>query len=563
MSFKDFNADTKKSVQSNLNQVIDVIQEDVSGSATRRKYQTFVTGGIGPGVTSSLYQTVYDQDFTLQTANPIVDMTVGLFHADGGSAATKRLNLVTVGTNYTLSSTTGQILFDAKSTMMMREKVNIYRQYANYLLGDPDAAFILDPDNYPSSTGKTEFNVTTDATVIDAALFLNVKRLFSRDGIRKETFAIRLYKNAPQWDTAAATGKPYDAVSNNGSTAYDYFYGRSADGSTVKTGNPTLSTPFSAEFAPSPALDFKSNVFERNISNHNVLSSEQGVQILADLTAAQSFKSENAAGDVALLRLASDSKKIVGLVFYQAGIVVLNLGGSSVLTGTTHETGSTLDVGLGQLGLDGAESIEPVFEVRDPIHGIISGMDNQAGFDGSASPLGVKTAGQIYIGGTYDGGPSVQTNQGSQSATAQNKTSGPQVTFRQDQNSMNMGPATFYPDLLVSASIDDIIDHIGYTRFSSGSLTGLAFQNQTKINSSIYFCRASANEFNTSSNPTFLDDDGIPVMIVDADNDKPFTYITTVALADSQGDVVAIAKLNRPIEKNDESEVTIRVRLDF
>ena len=127
----------------------------------------------------------------------------------------------------------------------------------------------------------------------------------------------------------------------------------------------------------------------------------------------------------------------------------------------------------------------------------------------------------------------------------------------------DLGPATFYPDLLVSASIDDIVDHISFTRFSSGSLTATAFQNQTKINSSIYFCRASANEFNTSANPTFLDDAGVPVMIQDADNDKPFTYITTVALADSKGDVVAIAKLNRPIEKNDESEVTIRVRLDF
>ena len=85
MSFKDFNADTKKTVQSNLNQVIDVIQEDISGSATRRKYQTFVTGGIGPGVTSSLYQTIYDQDFTLQTANPVLDMTIGLFHSDDGT----------------------------------------------------------------------------------------------------------------------------------------------------------------------------------------------------------------------------------------------------------------------------------------------------------------------------------------------------------------------------------------------------------------------------------------------------------------------------------------------
>ena len=117
MSFKDFNADTKKTVQSNLNQVIDIIQEDISGSATRRKYQTFVTGGIGPGVTSSLYQTIYDQDFTLQTANPVLDVTVGLFHSDDGT--TRRKNLVTSGTGYSLSSTTGQLLFDPLSSMMM------------------------------------------------------------------------------------------------------------------------------------------------------------------------------------------------------------------------------------------------------------------------------------------------------------------------------------------------------------------------------------------------------------------------------------------------------------
>ena len=556
-NFKTFDDDNKKFVKSNLNQVIDIIQEDVSGSATRRKYQTFVTGGIGVGVTSSLYQTVYDQDFTLQTANPVLDMTVGLFHADGGSAATRRMNLVTQGTGYSLSSTTGQLLFDAQSTMMMREKVNIYRQYANYLLGDPDAAFILDPNNFPSSSGKVGFSVTTDSTVMDAALFINVKRLFSRDGIRKETFALRLYKNAPAWDQVANTSKPY---SSNHTSGYRYFYARNAAGTLIKTGEDTDGNGTFAEYAPS--LDYKSNLFERSISDHNVNSSEEGVQILADLTAAQSFKSENTAGDVALLRLASDATKIVGLLFYQAGIAVLNLGGSSILTNTTHETGSTLDVGLGQL-ITGADTIEPVFEVRDPIHGIIAGMDSQQGFDGSASPLGTKTTGQVYIGGSYAGGPTVTANQSSQAQAAQNKTTGPSVTIRADQNSMNMGPATFYPDLLTSASIDDIIDHIGYTRFSSGSLTAMAFQNQTKINSSIYFCRAGANEFNTSPNRTFKSADGMPVMVVDSENDKPFTYITTVALGDADMNVVAIAKLNRPIEKNDESEVTIRVRLDF
>ena len=101
---KYFTADKRQDgVESYLNQVIDVIQEDISGSATRRKYQTFVTGGIGPGVTSSLYQTVYDQDFTLQTANPIADMTVGLFCDEINEPP--RQNLVTINseTGYTKS----------------------------------------------------------------------------------------------------------------------------------------------------------------------------------------------------------------------------------------------------------------------------------------------------------------------------------------------------------------------------------------------------------------------------------------------------------------------------
>ena len=58
-TFKNFTAADIKASPSSLNQLIDVIQEDVSGSLTRRKYQVFVTGGIGPGVTSSLLKT-YD-----------------------------------------------------------------------------------------------------------------------------------------------------------------------------------------------------------------------------------------------------------------------------------------------------------------------------------------------------------------------------------------------------------------------------------------------------------------------------------------------------------------------
>ena len=78
-TFKNLEPSDIKTARSFLSQLIDVIQEDISGSTSRRKYQVFVTGGIGPGITSSLFQTIYDQDFTLQTANPVFDCTVGLY----------------------------------------------------------------------------------------------------------------------------------------------------------------------------------------------------------------------------------------------------------------------------------------------------------------------------------------------------------------------------------------------------------------------------------------------------------------------------------------------------
>ena len=78
-TYKELAAGDIKTSRSVLNQLIDVIQEDISGSSTRKKYQVFVTGGVGPGVTSSLFHTVYDQDFSLQTANPIFDVTMGIY----------------------------------------------------------------------------------------------------------------------------------------------------------------------------------------------------------------------------------------------------------------------------------------------------------------------------------------------------------------------------------------------------------------------------------------------------------------------------------------------------
>jgi hypothetical protein len=123
--------------------------------------------------------------------------------------------------------------------------------------------------------------------------------------------------------------------------------------------------------------------------------------------------------------------------------------------------------------------------------------------------------------------------------------------------------AKFIPDLFVSASIDDIVNHFATTRFSSGSNTAITFQNNTNINSTLVFCRATADEFNYSSNPTFTDTNGGIVVIDDPTVDRTFSFVTAVGLYDANDNLLAVAKMSRPIEKNDEKDITFRVRLDF
>ena len=168
--FKEFSGDDIKSSRSFLNQLVDVLGTDISSSSTRKQYQVFVTGGLGPGVTSSLFQTVFDQDFTLQTANAVFDITYG-FHT--GSQVVTELN-PTVDVN-------GKYLFP-NTSLMMREKMDIYRSFAQQLLGDQDAVFT-------AQSGST-------SSEIKEALFIGFKRLFARDQIKRETFALRLAPTA-------------------------------------------------------------------------------------------------------------------------------------------------------------------------------------------------------------------------------------------------------------------------------------------------------------------------------------------------------------------------------
>lgn len=400
-------AGDKKTTRSFLNQLIDVLQEDISSSVSRRKYQAFVTGGVGPGVTSSLFQTVYDQDFTLQTANPIFDVTFGIAPPDAlrNGTTSNGAGIAGVASN-NVTDTGGKYLFPSNS-LMMREKMDIYSQFAQTLMGSRTKMFTI-PSNATTPGATSE--------PIDAALFLAFKRLFSRDQIKRETYAMRFFQTA-----STNAGIPnFSSGPSSGSTIYTDI--GSSDGRYFDVG-----------------------------------------------------------GQYGYLVDASNTSKAVGLMYYDSGIAILD--------------------------------VSKVVDTTQKITGTISTM----------SPLGAEVI-----------------------------------------------SASFIPNFVVSASIDDVVDHFCYTRFGSGSLTAVTFQNVTNINSSLIFCRAMPDDFNYSSNPTYIEQSGdfqgrltIYDPALPEETQEPFAYVTTIGLHDNTGGLLAVAKLSRPVEKSPGRDLTFRVRLDF
>ena len=89
----------------------------------------------------------------------------------------------------------------------------------------------------------------------------------------------------------------------------------------------------------------------------------------------------------------------------------------------------------------------------------------------------------------------------------------------------------------------------------------VSFNNTTELNSSVYFCRAHHNEFNYSSNPSYLTDSQIRVKNVSSD--MPVSYVTSIGLYSSDNELMAVAKLSEPLRKDPTNELTLRVRLDY
>jgi hypothetical protein len=86
--------------------------------------------------------------------------------------------------------------------------------------------------------------------------------------------------------------------------------------------------------------------------------------------------------------------------------------------------------------------------------------------------------------------------------------------------------------------------------------------SQETISSDFIFCRPRSSQFNYSENPSFISGSTGEVLYPLFIN-SPTTYITTVGLYNDTNELLAVAKLSKPLQKDFTKEALIRVKLDF
>jgi hypothetical protein len=86
--------------------------------------------------------------------------------------------------------------------------------------------------------------------------------------------------------------------------------------------------------------------------------------------------------------------------------------------------------------------------------------------------------------------------------------------------------------------------------------------SQENVTSDYVFVRPQNAEFNYTTNPSFISGSTGEVIYSSFIN-NPQTYITTVGLYNDANELLAVAKLSRPLVKDFTKEALIRVKLDF
>ena len=169
------------------------------------------------------------------------------------------------------------------------------------------------------------------------------------------------------------------------------------------------------------------------------------------------------------------------------------------------------------------------------------------------------------VSGSLSGGTTIKTQ-----ASAESSTTGTYGTIYpsigvillnpkrlQVTGSSPLGMAT-----VTGSNSDDRNDRLLYNSIKSGAY--FQAKRQEEITSRHYFIRANASQFNTTTNETYYTQSAAGTkLIIPGLRTDPKVYITTVGLYNNSNELLAVAKLSKPILKSPSREALIKVKLDF
>ena len=333
------------------------------------------------------------------------------------------------------------------------KKIQIYNQMAQVLMGHDKDGNIRAFDQDGDTAGQNPH-----AGKIHEAFFLNFSRLLTKDEIKKGSFAMELGvhpRYRMEGDLRKNTGRTIMIKDTNAQNDYR---------------------------VNSPAGEF-------------------GILSASSVQASGAIAHGRTTGSATATRPAWPTKPSnIGLIFYQAGIVVLD---ARLFASALGNSQRTVEVGTtaGNSSIDGNQ-----------IYALTGGILNSASC----------------------------------------------VMVPQNKEDVDLEAAQRAYDvyaLLTGSTIQSAAESLRHR------IKKISFNNTTELNSSVYFCRAHHNEFNYSSNPTYLQDSKIRVKNISSD--MPISYVTSVGLYSADSELLAVAKLSEPLRKDPTNELTLRVRLDY
>jgi hypothetical protein len=142
--------------------------------------------------------------------------------------------------------------------------------------------------------------------------------------------------------------------------------------------------------------------------------------------------------------------------------------------------------------------------------------------------------------------------------------SGSYGLFLPDIATIILNPLALSQSINLEPSRSSDSDGLNIGRLYTAISGAASFQvnSEETVTSDFVFVRARNSEFNYSENPSFISGSTGDVIFSTFIN-SPQTFMTTVGFYNDTNDLLAVAKLSKPLTKDFTKEALLRVKLDF